>query len=83
MMMQYYTLDTKLQDAAFLAGQPVTCPIALSQQDLAAGNLREGAAIVIMLSNRAKYKARVLTLTYTLKGTHATGEMTITREVTT
>ena len=81
MMMQYYTLDTKLQDATFLAGTPVTCPIALHPEDLKAGTLHEGATIVIMLSNRAKYKARVVSLTYHSKGTHAAGEMTIIREV--
>jgi hypothetical protein len=81
MMMQYYTLDTKLQDAAFLAGTPVTCPIALRQEDLASGTLHEGTSIVIMLSNRAKYKARVISLTYQLKGTLAAGEMIIVREV--
>lgn len=81
MMMQYYTLENKLQDAAFLAGQPVVCPIALHRHDLEAGTLREGASIVVMLSNRAKYKARIASLTYTLKGTHAAGEMTIIREV--
>lgn len=81
MIMQYYTLDTKQQDAAFLAGQPVICPIALSRQDLATDTLREGASIVIMLSNRAKYKARIITLTYAHTGLHVMGEMTITREV--
>jgi hypothetical protein len=81
MMMQYYTLDTKLQDAAFLAGTPVTCPIALRQEELAAGTLREGASIVVMLSNRAKYKARVVSVVYQLNGALAAGEMIIVREV--
>lgn len=81
MMMQYYTLDTKLQDAAFLAGTPVTCPIALRQEELATGTLHEGASIVVMLSNRAKYKARVVSVVYQLNGALAAGEMIIVREV--
>lgn len=75
--MNYYKLDNKAMDADFLQGLAVVCKVALHPKEIAGGQVKEGHSIIIMLSNRAKYKGRIVKLRYEIQNGYGIGEMEV------
>lgn len=78
--MDYYKLDNSDMDEKFLKGNSVTCSAVISKEDFLAGKLREGSAIVIMLSNGKKYKGQIEKFTYTTFKGYASGQLVLVRK---
>jgi hypothetical protein len=75
----YYQLDDKHQDAAFLKGEPVLGRAVLSPKEEKEDLLREGEAILILLSTGAKYKGRIIQFTRVMINGYAVGELEIVK----
>ena len=75
--MNFYVLDNKEMDAAFLSYQDVRCKAAVALSMLDA--LQPGHALVVQLSNGAKYKGVIIAFDYQLYGAIAEGDLLIRR----
>lgn len=75
--MNSYILDKEC-DQKFLDGEVVICPFAIKESLL--NTLSPESDIVIQLSNRKKYKGRIVSSRYEIKEGVATGSMRIEKK---
>ena len=80
MIMNYYRIDSKVQDSDFIQGKSVFCSAALTEAEYSTGKLAEGSKIVILLSNGAKYMGKVLHFDHTLQKGIITGTLELRRD---
>lgn len=72
---KYYELPDKVTDERFLAGDTIACNVTLAPNEV----LEAGEPIMIMLSNRTKYKGSVIEFKWIQIGKHKVGEAMIAR----
>jgi hypothetical protein len=75
--MNFYDLDSKDMDRAFLDRTPVRCKAVVEISLLTA--LSPGDTIVVRLTNRSKYKGRIIRFDYEMNGKFADGFLEIVR----
>jgi hypothetical protein len=75
--MNFYKLDNKETDDDFLARKTVRCKAVVKVAAL--DSLQTGNAIVIQLSNRSKYKGKIIAFHYQLANNLADGFLEIVR----
>jgi hypothetical protein len=77
--MNYYQLDSKEMDAAFLSGAEVICKVAMNPEEQHGEKIKVDDLLIVRLSNGAKYKGRVVKFAMVPISKYAVGEMTIIR----
>ena len=78
--MHYYKLESKIDDEKFLKGESVECAAVIPEEEFLSGKFKEGAGLVIMLSNRKKYMGEILGFTGEFKNGKRDGVLRIRKK---
>lgn len=74
-------LTSKPMDNLFLEGETVSCDAVIPVPDLNKGVLNEGQKIVVLLSNRKKYMAKISSFSYEIVEGYAQGKLYLKRAI--
>ena len=73
--MNVIKLPSKTIDNLFLEGETIACDAVIPVKDLNKGIVNEGQKIVVLLTNRKKYMAKVSAFSYTIVNDYAQGKL--------
>ena len=78
--MKAYAFERKDDDELFLKGEAISCKVTMTQKDWKKFEIKPMNKLVVMLTNKSKYMARVISVQNVMEGSAVTAEFTVSKD---